>query len=79
MEKKTKIFGVLLLGILLSSSCYSDWISAYNQATAEYNSDMDHCGGSWNGSDLCYAEAELSYGAALWAAGNAFINCGNEE
>jgi len=75
MYKKIKFAGLLALAILFSSSCYSDWLNAYNDATAEYQSDLDHCNSSWNGSDLCYREAELSYGAALWAAGNEYINC----
>ena len=75
MNKEIKFIGILLLSILFSSSCYSDWINAYNSATEEYHSDLDHCRSSWNGSDLCFRNAELSYSHALWVAGNEYINC----
>ena len=76
---KTYITILLLfsLPVVLSSSCYSEWVDAYNEATEAYLTGLNECADIilGVGSDLCEREVELIYNNALEDAGNTFINC----
>lgn len=60
--------GSLCLGV----PCYDAWASAYESATATYMSHRDACDGAWFGGDMCAAEADMIYSAALNSAGDAY-------
>lgn len=58
---------------ILMASCYASWNTAYNNATNEYNADMEYCANEV--SARCSREAGLSYGQSLDAAAQAYYDC----
>lgn len=60
--------------------CYSSWLSAFNSATAIYNSDLEYCDGTViagpvNSAAMCRLEAGLVYDSAINQAGADYEAC----
>ena len=77
--KKILISSLLaLLPILLSASCYSDWLMAYDSAMDQYSADQSYCGGR---DDMgthylhCFDLASDDLDANLDEAAESFANC----
>ncbi|MDX1477378.1 MAG: hypothetical protein R3301_06700 [Saprospiraceae bacterium] len=65
----------------MTASCYTIWLAAFTQATADYNSAVDDCHsdhfvmGLTNGLDLCLWEASYDYGQTIDQAGADYELC----
>ena len=93
MKKLHLTAGCLMAAIALSfltsafvDPCYAAWLQAFDQATLEYENDVDFCNGFGNtivpfaqdGKALCLFEANSSYDGAIGEAADAFELCAGQ-